>query len=125
MRLTGVMSRLTLRRCVNGSLFVVTASVIVACGGDDKGATPDTTAAAAPASGAAVGSTAGAVNFLTPDSPPDEAHSFEHGLTLLRELLPGTLQGNDPVPFRHVVFRIHLDEVTGRAAKSGTLPSDR
>lgn len=67
----------------------------------------------------------GAVYFLTPDSPPAEAHSFEHGLTLLRELLPGTLQGNDPVPFRHVVFRIHLDEVTGRAAKSGTLPSDK
>lgn len=61
----------------------------------------------------------GAVNFLTPDSAPAEAHSFEHGLSLLRELLPGTLQANDPVPFRQVVFRIHLDEVTGRQAISG------
>lgn len=62
----------------------------------------------------------GAVYFLTHDSTPAEAHSFEHGLTLLRALLPGTLLANDPVPFRHVVFRIHLDEVTGREAKSGT-----
>ncbi|MGI9091765.1 MAG: pyridoxamine 5'-phosphate oxidase family protein [Gemmatimonadaceae bacterium] len=61
----------------------------------------------------------GAVDFLTPESAPADAHSFEHGLTLLREFLPGTLQANDPVPFRHVVFRIHLDEVTGRQARSG------
>ncbi len=63
----------------------------------------------------------GVVDFLTPESAPADAHSFEHGLALLRELLPGTLQANDPVPFRHVVFRIHLDEVTGRQARTGTL----
>lgn len=69
MRLNVLMSRLTLRRCVNGSLFVVTASVIAACGGGDKGATPDTTAAAAPAGVAAVGSTAATTPSTTPATP--------------------------------------------------------
>jgi nitroimidazol reductase NimA-like FMN-containing flavoprotein (pyridoxamine 5'-phosphate oxidase superfamily) len=43
-------------------------------------------------------------------------------LDLLRSLLPETLQANDPVPFRQTVFRIHVDEVRGRGAKSGTIP---
>lgn len=59
----------------------------------------------------------GCVYFLSADSPLAEQHSFVHGLELLGELVPGTLKGNDPVPFRGVVFRIHLDEITGREAK--------
>jgi nitroimidazol reductase NimA-like FMN-containing flavoprotein (pyridoxamine 5'-phosphate oxidase superfamily) len=55
----------------------------------------------------------GAVYLLTPDSPPAERHSFEQGIALLRDLLPNTLLANDPVPYRSMVFRIHLDEVTG------------
>jgi nitroimidazol reductase NimA-like FMN-containing flavoprotein (pyridoxamine 5'-phosphate oxidase superfamily) len=55
----------------------------------------------------------GAVYLLTPDSPPAERHSFEQGIALLRDLLPNTLLANDPVPHRSMVFRIHLDEVTG------------
>ncbi len=47
---------------------------------------------------------------------------FKQGLELLRALLPETLQSNDPVPFRHTVFRIHTDEVRGRCAISGTIP---
>lgn len=61
----------------------------------------------------------GAVYFLTSDSPPADRHSFARGLSLLRELIPETLTGNDPVPFRRAVFRIHLDEVSGRAAEPG------
>lgn len=64
----------------------------------------------------------GAVYFLTPDSPPVDRHSFAHGLSLLRELVPGTLGADDPVPFRHVVFRIHLDEVTGRESQPAANP---
>jgi hypothetical protein len=37
---------------------------------------------------------------------------------LLRSLLPATLQSTDPASFRHTVFRIHLDEVSGREARS-------
>lgn len=61
----------------------------------------------------------GATYVLKPDSPEDERNAFTPGLTLLRQLLPGTLEGSDPVPFRHIVFRIHLDELTGREAKRG------
>lgn len=60
----------------------------------------------------------GAIYVLGADSPEDERNAFEPGLALLKQLVPGTLGGNDPVPFRQVVFRIHLDEVTGREAKS-------
>jgi uncharacterized protein len=59
----------------------------------------------------------GATYVLKPDSPEDERKAFIPGVTLLNQLLPGTLGGNDPVAFRQVVFRIHLDEVTGREAK--------
>jgi nitroimidazol reductase NimA-like FMN-containing flavoprotein (pyridoxamine 5'-phosphate oxidase superfamily) len=60
----------------------------------------------------------GAVYFLNADSPPVDEHSFAHGVELLRALVPGTGTDHDPVAFRQLVMRIHLDEVTGRAATS-------
>ena len=42
--------------------------------------------------------------------------SFAQGVALLRSLLPDTLLSADPAPYRHTVFRIHLDDVTGREA---------
>ena len=59
----------------------------------------------------------GAAYALHADSPEDERNAFEPGVALLKQLVPGTLEGDDPVPFRQVVFRIHLDEVSGREAK--------
>ena len=41
---------------------------------------------------------------------------YRHAVELLRRLIPGTGTSDDPVPSRSVVFRIHLDEVQGRAA---------
>ena len=41
-----------------------------------------------------------------------------HGVALLRSLLPTALTADDPTPFRRSVFRIHLDEVSGREASS-------
>jgi nitroimidazol reductase NimA-like FMN-containing flavoprotein (pyridoxamine 5'-phosphate oxidase superfamily) len=61
----------------------------------------------------------GSVYFLDSDSPPVDQHSFAHGIDLLRELVPGTGTADDPVPFRLLVMRIHLDEVTGRASMPG------
>lgn len=60
----------------------------------------------------------GAMYILSADSAPAEVHSFAYGIELLRQLVPGTLEGDDPAPFRHVVFRIHLDDVSGREATS-------
>jgi nitroimidazol reductase NimA-like FMN-containing flavoprotein (pyridoxamine 5'-phosphate oxidase superfamily) len=52
------------------------------------------------------------------ESPADDP-ALARGVALLRSLVPETLTAGDPVPFRRIVFRIHLDEVTGRTAHSG------
>lgn len=58
--------------------------------------------------------------FLTldPEGPGVEARAWERGLSLLRELVPETGTTSDPVAFRTVMFRIHIDKVTGRAAST-------
>jgi nitroimidazol reductase NimA-like FMN-containing flavoprotein (pyridoxamine 5'-phosphate oxidase superfamily) len=43
---------------------------------------------------------------------------YDHAVGVLRKLLPDTLGANDPLPDRTVVFRIHADQVTGRAAST-------
>jgi len=43
---------------------------------------------------------------------------YEQALALLRRHVPETFTSEDPVPFRQFVLRIHLDEVTGREARS-------
>jgi uncharacterized protein len=50
-------------------------------------------------------------------APPSEHASWERGIAALRELVPGTLTPNDPVPFRTVVFRIDTAEFTGRECR--------
>ena len=46
------------------------------------------------------------------------AETYEQAVALLRVLNPDVLTENDPAPQRTVVFRIHADQVTGRAASS-------
>lgn len=58
----------------------------------------------------------GAFYVVEPDTSVSQDPAFAHGVGLLRSLIPHTLTANDPTPFRNSVFRIHLDEVTGRAA---------
>ena len=50
------------------------------------------------------------------DTSAQEDPEFAQGVALLRSIVPSTLRSSDPTPFRHVVFRIHLDQVTGREA---------
>jgi len=64
----------------------------------------------------------GAFEIIDADTWTHHDPGFIRGLELLRTLLPETLQANDPVPFRHTVFRIHVDEVRGRESTSGTGP---
>jgi nitroimidazol reductase NimA-like FMN-containing flavoprotein (pyridoxamine 5'-phosphate oxidase superfamily) len=45
-----------------------------------------------------------------------EDPAFALGVALLRSMIPETFDASDPLPFRNTVFRIHLDEVTGREA---------
>jgi len=60
----------------------------------------------------------GAAYFLDSNSPAVDEPSFTRGVALLRDLVPGTGTEDDPVPFRLLVMRIHIDQVTGRAAST-------
>ena len=59
----------------------------------------------------------GTLQLLAADAPPAEAAAWERGVTLLRRIVPETLTAHDPVSARSQLFRIHADEVTGRAAR--------
>jgi nitroimidazol reductase NimA-like FMN-containing flavoprotein (pyridoxamine 5'-phosphate oxidase superfamily) len=60
----------------------------------------------------------GAVYFLNPSG--EEHPDFERALRLFRRRDPRILRSDDPVPDRTIFFRIHLDEITGRAASTGS-----
>ena len=47
-----------------------------------------------------------------------DAAAFEHAVDVLRDLVPGALMHDDPVPERTVLFRVHIAEITGRSARS-------
>ncbi len=53
------------------------------------------------------------------DGPEWHEIARKKGVELLRTLLPETLTPDDPVPHRKVLFRISLQEVTGREATPG------
>jgi len=53
---------------------------------------------------------------LDEQGPAWEAAEWQRGIELLRRLVPQTLAEGDPAPHRRVLFRIPLQEVTGREA---------
>lgn len=59
----------------------------------------------------------GGLYLLDADGPPREVAARRRALRLLRKLVPDTLRATDPVAFRDILFRIHADELTGRAAQ--------
>jgi nitroimidazol reductase NimA-like FMN-containing flavoprotein (pyridoxamine 5'-phosphate oxidase superfamily) len=46
-----------------------------------------------------------------------DRESWARAVPLLRRIVPEALGPDDPVPFRDVLFHVHVDEVTGRAAR--------
>lgn len=54
---------------------------------------------------------------LEPEAGSEAA--YKRARTLLRKFLPGSLSAADPVPYRIVVFGIHVAEITGRSARPG------
>ncbi|HEX9564144.1 MAG TPA: pyridoxamine 5'-phosphate oxidase family protein [Gemmatimonadaceae bacterium] len=58
----------------------------------------------------------GTVYFVEPDGSGVLDDAWSNALRALRSLVPGTLATDDPTPGRNVVFRIHIDEMHGRAA---------
>ena len=63
--------------------------------------------------------------FYTLDEhgPEWQQGEWRRGVELLRQLIPETLAEGDPVPHRRVLFRIALQEVTGREAVPGGAPA--
>lgn len=60
----------------------------------------------------------GGFYILRRDGGEHEVALYEKGLAIVRRLLPATLTPDDPLPDRAIIFRIHVDEITGRAASS-------
>jgi nitroimidazol reductase NimA-like FMN-containing flavoprotein (pyridoxamine 5'-phosphate oxidase superfamily) len=58
----------------------------------------------------------GALYILDSGGARNEAH--ERAIELMRRVDPDVLTPDDPAPHRTVVFRIHADQVTGRAAST-------
>ncbi len=58
----------------------------------------------------------GGFYFLRKDGSEAEAATYENAVRILRRLMPETLTPADPLPDRVILFRIHIDEITGRAA---------
>lgn len=53
------------------------------------------------------------------DADDASAGAAAHAVTLLRGVVPGTLADGDPAPFRTVLFRISVGDMTGRRATPG------
>ena len=62
----------------------------------------------------------GTVYFVEPDGSPQQDEVYDRALAALRQLVPETLAEGDPAHARTVVFRIHIDEMHGRAATTAS-----
>lgn len=60
----------------------------------------------------------GTIYFFPGEGAPIDREEYERALDLLRTLVPDTLKESDPTPSRTVVFGIHIDSLSGRAAES-------
>jgi nitroimidazol reductase NimA-like FMN-containing flavoprotein (pyridoxamine 5'-phosphate oxidase superfamily) len=61
----------------------------------------------------------GTVYALGSDGAPPEREAYARALALLRTLEPAALTDRDPVPWRRVLFRISVSEMSGRSASTG------
>ncbi|MBB4637080.1 pyridoxamine 5'-phosphate oxidase family protein [Longimicrobium terrae] len=59
---------------------------------------------------------------LVDDGRADHDAEWWQGVQLLRGLIPDTFSGDDPVGFRTVLFRMAVQDVTGREAVPGRVP---
>lgn len=60
----------------------------------------------------------GGLYLLRKEGSADEAVLYQKGLEMVRRLIPESMSPTDPVPERAIIFRIHIDEITGRAAST-------
>ena len=60
----------------------------------------------------------GVVYLADADGSAADREAYAATLGLIRELVPQALESDDPTPQRQVLFRIHIDEVTGRSSST-------
>ena len=60
----------------------------------------------------------GAVHVLHAEGNSADRRSYVQGLARLKQAFPGTLEQDDPAPFRTVIIMIAVDEITGRLAST-------
>jgi nitroimidazol reductase NimA-like FMN-containing flavoprotein (pyridoxamine 5'-phosphate oxidase superfamily) len=57
--------------------------------------------------------------YLIPAGPSvQQQQTYAHTLNAIRSVAPSTLTDEDPVPERAILFRIYIDDVRGRSARS-------
>jgi len=62
----------------------------------------------------------GVVHIPDADGSPTDKTAYAKTLELIRKLVPNALERGDPTPSRQVLFRIHIDEMTGRCASTSS-----
>lgn len=58
----------------------------------------------------------GAIYLLRADGSDAERAHYAEGVTRVRAVVPEAFTPDDPLPERAILFRIHIDDLTGRAA---------
>ena len=61
----------------------------------------------------------GRIVFPDPIGPPDEAAQYARGMEVFRTLVPAAFTDADPTPARDIVFVLHINDMSGRAATDG------
>ena len=62
----------------------------------------------------------GSIELIAKGSAFARSSVFETAVQLMRTVVPAVLTSNDPIPERVQILRIHVDEIRGREARSGT-----
>ena len=62
----------------------------------------------------------GGLYLLRKEGSAQEQATYDKGVALVRRIIPEALTEHDPLPERALLFRIHADELTGRAASPGS-----
>jgi hypothetical protein len=61
----------------------------------------------------------GTVYVLRPDGSPTDRRLYQRALALLRTVEPAALTDDDPAPWRHVLFQLGVDRLSGRESWGG------
>lgn len=60
----------------------------------------------------------GVVELLSPNDSPEAARIFHEAVSILRSVVPAVFTARDPLPQRVQVFRLFVDTIAGREART-------